>query len=68
MKFYTKREKSDLWIKDPMIYIELAHQYLCCELPEFSMCLACEMRQCKYYQHVINLCEQMINVPGVEDE
>lgn len=57
-----------MWIREPLTYIELSHQYLCCELPELRVCIGCEMRQCRYYQQAINYCESMINVPGVEDE
>jgi hypothetical protein len=62
MKLYTKEEKRALWNDDPLNYVIMAHEQLCCELPERDLCLKCELRHCHYYHHALNLYENGIYV------
>lgn len=56
MKIYTKKEKQRIFEADPLIYVTIAHQYPCQELPEKYLCEPCAINYCnikKYYDKMI---------------
>jgi len=42
MKIYTKEEAERVWKKDQLFYAEKAHEYPCCDLPQYVRCCWCE--------------------------
>ena len=47
--FRTKEERENLWQRDQVYFAEIAHEYLCCDVPTITQCLLCthEPDKCK---------------------
>lgn len=39
--FWTKEEREDLWQRDQIRFAEIAHEYLCCDVPTITQCRIC---------------------------
>lgn len=39
--FYREDERKSLWERSGIRYAEIAHKYLCCDVPTLGKCLNC---------------------------
>jgi hypothetical protein len=44
---YTKKERQELWERHPIFFAEKAHEFPCCDIPTFEMCLKCKIKDCE---------------------
>jgi hypothetical protein len=42
--FWTEKERQSFWERDEVRFAELAHEYLCCDIPTLRLCKKCDMK------------------------
>lgn len=47
--FWTKDEREAFWKRNQIGFAELAHEYLCCDVPTVTACALCDKKpeECK---------------------
>lgn len=61
--FYREDERKRLWKRSEIKYAEIAHQYLCCDVPTLDKCLDCKFlpEQCPNKAEIDRVAEPVIS-------
>ena len=66
-------ERETLWQRDPVGFSEVAHEYLCCDVPTVTACTLCPEKEeaCKNKAEImkaIRACQQLEFIERAKDE